>query len=104
VPLTAFFAEVYYLLPSHAVGLGTRWPDSFARIYEFAMDTGDLHAILALFDRLEGKPRQQVEVKEESEELEFHTLAEVRNYLLEFGIDIAKLPNPMVYLDEGKRN
>jgi hypothetical protein len=39
VPLTAFFAEVYYLLPSHAVGFGARCPGSFARIYEFAMHT-----------------------------------------------------------------
>jgi hypothetical protein len=38
VPLTAFFVEVSYLLPSHAVGLETRWPGSFARIYEFATD------------------------------------------------------------------
>jgi hypothetical protein len=63
-------------------------------------ERGDLAAIREIFDRLEGKPRQKVEVKEEEPEQEFHTLEEVRTYLLEFGIDIAKLPNPMVYLED----
>jgi len=67
--------------------------------------TGDLAAILAIFDRLEGKPTQTMTgPNNEPVKVELRTVEEVRMFLLERGIDVerVRLPRPLVQI-EGKR-
>src|ERR1700732_383802 len=57
--------------------------------------TGDLAAIREIFDRLEGKPRQQITGPDNGPvEVEFRTIEEVRAYLLDRVIDCLRLPPP----------
>jgi hypothetical protein len=65
---------------------------------------GDLAAIREIFDRLEGKPRQQITGPDNGPvEVEFRTIEEVRAYLLERGIDWLRLPPPSLRIvDDSK--
>jgi hypothetical protein len=60
---------------------------------------GDNTAILAIYDRLEGKPAQAVVGPNNGPvQVEFKTAEEVRLFLLQRGIDIARLPAPMLQI------
>jgi hypothetical protein len=45
-----------------------------------------------------------VEVKEDPLDQEFKTIEEVRLFLLERGLDVARLPNPMRYIEGSRRD
>jgi hypothetical protein len=69
-----------------------------------AMD-GDNAAIIAIFDRLEGKPAQKIVGPNNGPvKIQFNTIEEVKAYLLERGIDVERLPNPMKYLEPRRRS
>jgi hypothetical protein len=64
---------------------------------------GDLTAILAIIDRLEGKPRQQVVGPDDGPmQVEYKTIEEMHMFLLNRGIDAARLPPPPLKLVEHK--
>jgi hypothetical protein len=66
-------------------------------------DLGDLAAIKELFDRLEGRPAQKIVGPNNGPvKIQFNTIEEVKAFLLERGIDVERLPNPMKY-SEGRR-
>ena len=68
-------------------------------------DIGSLAAILAIIDRLEGKPAQKIVGPDNGPvKIQFNTIEEVKAYLLERGIDVERLPNPMKYLEDRGRN
>jgi hypothetical protein len=58
-------------------------------------EKGDLTAILAIIDRLEGRAPQKISVDSESRlEVKLTTVEQVRTFLLERGIDVARVPPP----------
>jgi len=62
-------------------------------------DLGDLAAIKEIFDRLEGRPRQQIVGPNDGPvQVEFRTVEEVRLFLLERGIDTLRVPPPPLRL------
>ena len=66
---------------------------------------GDNAAILAIYDRLEGKPAQKIVGPDNGPvKIQFNTIEEVKAYLLERGIDVERLPNPMKYLEPRRRS
>ena len=68
-------------------------------------DTGELAAIKEIMDRLEGRPSQKiVGPNNEPVKIQFNTIEEVKVYLLERGIDVERLPNPMKYLEPRRRS
>jgi hypothetical protein len=65
--------------------------------------TGDLTAILAIIDRLEGKPAQKIVGSDNGPlKVEYRTLEEVHMFLLERGIDSMRVPPPLKIIDGGK--
>jgi hypothetical protein len=57
--------------------------------------TGDMAAILAIFDRLEGRPAQRVMGPDNGPvKVELRTIEEVRMFLLERGIDAERIGAP----------
>jgi hypothetical protein len=61
---------------------------------------GNLTAILAVFDRLEGKAPQSITGPNDGPvQLELKTAEEVRLYLLQRGFDIARLPPPNLQIE-----
>ena len=67
-------------------------------------DLGDLAAIKEIFDRLEGRPRQQIVGPNDGPvQMEFHTVEEVRMFLLERGIDSLRVPPPPLRLVSGDK-
>jgi hypothetical protein len=64
-------------------------------------DLGDIAAIKEITDRLEGRPAQKlVGPNNGPVKIQFNTIEEVKAYLLERGIDVERLPNPMRYLED----
>jgi hypothetical protein len=65
---------------------------------------GDLQAILAILDRLEGKPAQRVVGPDNGPvQVEYRTVEEVHMFLLERGIDALRVPPPPLKLvDQSK--
>jgi len=60
---------------------------------------GDLQAILALMDRLEGKPKQQITGSDDGPlQVQYKTIEEVHMYLLSRGIDALRVPPPPLRL------
>jgi hypothetical protein len=60
---------------------------------------GDLQAIVALMDRLEGKPKQQITGPEDGPlQVQYKTIEEVHMYLLSRGIDSLRVPPPPLRL------
>jgi len=60
---------------------------------------GDLQAILALFDRLEGKPKQSITGPDDGPvQVQYRTIEEVHMYLLSRGIDALRVPPPPLRL------
>ena len=60
---------------------------------------GDLQAIVALMDRLEGKPKQQVTGPDDGPlQVQYKTIEEVHMYLLSRGIDSLRVPPPPLRL------
>jgi hypothetical protein len=60
---------------------------------------GDLQAIVALMDRLEGKPKQQVTGPDDGPlQVQYKTIEEVHMYLLSRGIDSLRVPPPPLQL------
>jgi hypothetical protein len=60
---------------------------------------GDLNAILAIFDRLEGKPSQKLVGPDNGPvQVEYKTIEEVHMFLLERGIDSLRVPPPPLKL------
>ena len=60
---------------------------------------GDLQAILALFDRLEGKAKQQITGPDDGPiQVQYKTLEEVHMYLLGRGIGSLRVPPPPLRL------
>jgi len=60
---------------------------------------GDLQAILALMDRLEGKPKQQITGPDDGPlQVQYKTIEEVHMYLLSRGIDSLRVPPPPLRL------
>jgi hypothetical protein len=63
------------------------------------MGLGDLQAIVALMDRLEGKPKQQVTGPDDGPvQVQYRTIEEVHMYLLSRGIDALRVPPPPLRL------
>jgi hypothetical protein len=61
--------------------------------------TGDLTAILAIIDRLEGKPSQKIVGPDNGPlQVEYKTIEEVRMFLLARGIDTLRVPPPALRL------
>lgn len=57
---------------------------------------GDNTAILAIYDRLEGRPAQNVVGPNNGPvQVEFKTVEEIRVFLLQRGIDVERFPPPM---------
>jgi hypothetical protein len=57
--------------------------------------TGDLTAILAIIDRLEGRPAQKIVGPDNGPvQVEYRTIEEVHMFLLERGIDSLRVPPP----------
>ena len=66
--------------------------------------TGDLTAIKEIFDRLEGRPRQQIVGPNDGPvQVEFRTIEEIRMFLLERGIDSLRVPPPPLRLVSGDK-
>jgi uncharacterized protein (UPF0262 family) len=64
-----------------------------------AMD-GDNAAIFAIFDRIDGKVAQQIVGPDNGPvKVQFTTAEEVRVFLIERGIDIARLPAPNLQIE-----
>jgi hypothetical protein len=64
-------------------------------------DRGDLRAIQEIFDRLEGRVRQKIVGPGDGPvQLELRTIEEVKMFLLERGIDVERLPNPLAYIED----
>jgi hypothetical protein len=62
---------------------------------------GDNVAIKEIFDRLQGRVAQRIVGPDDGPvKIEFNTIEEVKAYLLERGIDVERLPNPMRYLED----
>ena len=56
---------------------------------EIGVEKGDLTAIIHIFDRLEGRPTQRAELKDDSHIVpEYRSLEDVRVFLLERGLDV----------------
>ena len=67
-------------------------------------DLGDLAAIKEIFDRLEGRPRQQIVGPNDGPvQVEFRTVEEIRMFLLERGIDSLRVPPPPLRLVSGDK-
>jgi hypothetical protein len=66
--------------------------------------TGDTTAILALIDRVEGRPSQQIVGHDDGPvKVEFKTIEEVHMFLLERGIDAMRVPPPPLrIIDQSK--
>jgi hypothetical protein len=63
-------------------------------------DKGDLQAILAIFDRLEGRPSQAITGPNNGPvQHEFKTAEEVRVYLIQRGFDLERLPPPNLQIE-----
>ena len=61
--------------------------------------TGDLQAILAIMDRVDGKPSQQIVGPDNGPvQVQYRTLEEVHMFLLERGIDSLRVPPPPLKL------
>jgi hypothetical protein len=61
--------------------------------------TGDLTAILAIIDRLEGRPAQKIVGPDNGPvKVQYRTVEEVHMYLLGRGIDALRVPPPPVKL------
>jgi hypothetical protein len=61
--------------------------------------TGDLTAILAIIDRLKGKPSQKTVGPDNGPlQVEYKTIEEVRMFLLARGIDSLRVPSPPLRL------
>jgi hypothetical protein len=61
--------------------------------------TGDLTAILAIIERLEGKPKQAITGPDNGPvQVQYRTVEEVHMYLLARGIDALRVPPPPVKL------
>jgi hypothetical protein len=57
--------------------------------------TGDTTAILAIIDRIEGRPSQKIVGHDDGPvKVEFKTIEEVHMFLLERGIDAMRVPPP----------
>ena len=66
--------------------------------------TGDLTAIKEIFDRLEGRPKQQIVGPNDGPvQVEFRTVEEIRMFLLERGIDSLRVPPPPLRLVSGDK-
>jgi hypothetical protein len=62
-------------------------------------DMGDLQAILAIFDRLEGKAKQAITGPDDGPiQVQYRTIEEVHMYLLSRGIDSLRVPPPPLRL------
>ena len=60
---------------------------------------GDLTAILAIYDRLEGRPSQKIVGPDNGPlQIEYKTIEEVHMFLLERGIDSLRVPPPPMKL------
>jgi hypothetical protein len=60
---------------------------------------GDLQAILAIIERLEGKPKQQITGLDNGPvQVQYRTVEEVHMYLLGRGIDSLRVPPPPLKL------
>jgi hypothetical protein len=70
---------------------------------EIIEGTGDTTAILALIDRIEGRPSQKVVGADNGPvKVEFKTVEEVHMFLLERGIDAMRVPPlPLRIIDQG---
>jgi len=69
-------------------------------------DKGDLKAILAIFNRLEGRPAQRItDPSSDPIQPELRTLDDVRMFLLGQGLDTERIPPPMIEMieDKGKK-
>jgi hypothetical protein len=69
-------------------------------------DKGDLKAILAIFDRLEGRPAQRITGPSNGPiQPELRTVDDVRMFLLGRGLDAERIPPPMIEIieDKGKK-
>jgi hypothetical protein len=66
--------------------------------------TGDTTAILALIDRVEGRPSQKIVGHDDGPvKVEFKTIEEVHMFLLERGIDAMRVPPPPLrIIDQSK--
>jgi hypothetical protein len=65
--------------------------------------SGDLAAILAIFDRLEGRPAQRITGSDDGPvQLELRTVADVRTFLMERGIDVDHVPPPTIDMLEDR--
>ena len=85
--------------------LHAAWRDYVDKEGNKRRDIGDLAAILAIIDRLEGKPAQKIVGPNNGPvKIQFNTIEEVKAYLLERGIDVERLPNPMKYLEPRRRS
>ena len=63
------------------------------------MGMGDLQAILAIFERLEGKPKQSITGPDDGPvQVQYRTIEEVHMYLLGRGIDSLRVPPPPLRL------
>lgn len=70
---------------------------------EVGVEKGDLTAIIHIFDRLEGKPTLKAEVKGDSHVVhEYRSLEDIRVFLLERGIDAARVPSPYQIEDKSE--
>jgi hypothetical protein len=57
--------------------------------------TGDTTAILAIIDRIEGRPSQKIVGPDNGPvQVEFKTVEEVHKFLLDRGIDVSRVPPP----------
>ena len=64
-----------------------------------ATTAGDLTAILAIYDRLEGRPSQKIVGPDNGPlQIEYKTIEEVHMFLLERGIDSLRVPPPPMKL------
>src|ERR1700730_4252957 len=66
--------------------------------------TGDLTAILAIIDRLEGRPAQKIVGPDNGPvQVEYRTIEEVHMFLLERGIDSLRVPPPPMKSPQARR-
>jgi len=72
--------------------------------HEIGVEKGDMQAIIHIFDRLEGKPRQTLEAKTETTIREYRSLEDVMSELIERGLDVTRLPPPMRIIEYKKKH